>query len=303
MKQPPPHSSPLQGEEDRAAIPPSPCKGDGWGGGQFFSSRTFVFIVVAIFLGPLGNALAASGRQPAPPGSFKGSPPEYTRFSAAELQRGFLALAFGSDLRIGARPRGIRRFDHPIRAAVIGGGSVDRAAAMQRILDEYAGKAPNLNLSIVADTRPADVEVRLIDEKDFKSALRAAFGVKVTKTFVARTDPQCMTSVKSSADGEIVRTVSFIIVDKGDDVFLDCAYHELLHAFGLSNHDQRNPWTTLNQKRMVGYLSVYDRALLTLLYDPRITPGMTAAQARALLPRVIGDLGLAEPARGRKQGR
>ena len=92
-----------------------------------------------------------------------------------------------------------------------------------------------------------------------------------------------------------MRSVSFIIVDKGDDVFLDCAYHELLHAFGLSNHDQRNPWTTLNQKRMVGYLSVYDRALLTLLYDPRIKPGMTAAQARAMLPGVIDDLGLAAP--------
>ena len=142
---------------------------------------------------------------------------------------------------------------------------------------------------------PADAEVRLIDEKNFKSALRTAFGVQVTKTFVARTDPQCMTSVKSTAEGDIVRSVSFIIVDKGADVFLDCAYHELLHAFGLSNHDQRNPWTTLNQKRVLGYLSVYDRALLTLLYDPRMTPGMTADRARAVLPRVIEDLGLAAP--------
>jgi hypothetical protein len=89
--------------------------------------------------------------------------------------------------------------------------------------------------------------------------------------------------------------VSFIIVDKGDDVFLDCAYHELLHAFGLSNHDQHNPWTTLNQKRMVGYLTDYDRSLLTLLYDPRIKPGMTVRQARAVLPRVIVELGLASP--------
>ncbi len=115
--------------------------------------------------------------------------------------------------------------------------------------------------------------MRLIDEKDFQSALQAAFGAKIARTFVTRTDPQCMTSVKSTADGKIVHSVSFIIVDKGDDVFLDCAYHELLHAFGLSNHDQHNPWTTLNQKRMVGYLSVYDRSLLTLLYDPRIRPG------------------------------
>ena len=237
-------------------------------------------------------ALAASGRQPAPPGSFEGAPPQYTQFSTAELMRGFLALSFGSDLRIGARPRGIRRFDHPIRAAVIAGGSVDRAAAMRSVLDEYAQKVPNLRLTIVA-AEPADIEVRLIDERNFASALRMAFGAKVARTFIARTDPQCMTSVKSSANGGILRSVSFIIVDKGDDVFFDCAYHELLHAFGLSNHDQRNPWTTLNQKRMVGYLTVYDRALLTLLYDPHIRPGMTARQARARLPGLIHDLGLA----------
>ena len=242
-------------------------------------------------------ALAASGKQPAPPGSFEGAPPQYTRFSTAELMRGFLSLSFGSDLRIGARPRGIRRFDHPIRAAVIAGGSIDRAAAMRRVLEEYAAKVPNLQLSIAADTVGADIEVRLIDEKNFKSALQAAFGAKITKTFVARTDPQCMTSVKSNANGGILRSVSFIIVDKGDDVFFDCAYHELLHAFGLSNHDQRNRWTTLNQKRMVGYLTVYDRDLLTLLYDPHVTPGMTVGQARTELPRLIADLGLATPPR------
>ena len=239
-------------------------------------------------------ALGASGKQSAPPGSPKGTPPEYTHFTTKELSRGFLALAFGSDLRIGARPRGIRRFDYAIRARVIAGGSVDRTTAMTHVIEEYGRAVPNLHLS-VASAAPAEIELRLIDEKDFQSALEAAFGAKVAKTFVARTDPQCMTSVKSTADGKIVHSVSFIIVDKGDDVFFDCAYHELLHAFGLSNHDQHNPWTTLNQKRMVGYLTAYDRSLLTLLYDPRIKPGMTVRQARAVLPRIIADLGLAAP--------
>jgi Protein of unknown function (DUF2927) len=248
--------------------------------------------VIVVVLSVATAALAASGKRPAPPGAFPGAPPEYTRFSTRELMRGFMALAFGSDLRIGARPRGIRRFDHPIQAEVISGGSVDRAAAMTRIIEEYARKVPTLQLSVV-DAPPADIEVRLIDEKDFKSALTAAFGAKVAREFIARTDPQCMTSVKSSTDGSILRSVSFVIVDKGNDVFLDCAYHELLHAFGLSNHDQDNPWTTLNQHRMVGYMSVYDRDLLTLLYDPRVTPGMTPRQARSVLPKVIADLHLA----------
>lgn len=265
--------------------------------------RTASLLLLAVLAVPHG-ALAASGREAAPEGASAGAPAQYTRFTAAELTRGFLALAFGSDLRIGAKPSGIRKFDHPVRVQIFPGGSVDRAAAMRRIVDDYARAVPNLRLSVVESGEP-DVELRLIDEKHFRSALVAAFGAKIARTFVQRTNPQCMTSVQSSGDGRIVRSVTFVIVDKGDDVFFDCAYHELLHAFGLSNHDQQNPFTTLNQRRMVGYLSVYDRALLTLLYDPRIAPGMTPARARAVLPGVIASLGLATqpPARPPAQKR
>src|SRR6476619_1891163 len=111
-------------------------------------------------------ALGASGKQSAPPGSFEGAPPQYTRFSVAELSRGFLALAFGSDLRIGARPLGIRRFDRPIRARVIGGGSVDRTIAMSRIIEEYAREVSALGLGFASSAGAPDIEVRLIDEKD-----------------------------------------------------------------------------------------------------------------------------------------
>jgi len=254
------------------------------------------FLVVAA---TANAALAASEKQPAPDGSFEGAPAQYTRFTAAELERGFLALAFGSDLRVGARPLGVRRFDHPIRVHVIAGGAVNRSVAMSRVIEDYAREVPGLHLSETPVASTADVELRLIDEKDFRSALQSVFGKKIARVFVARTDPQCMTSVKSNADGKIVRAVSFIIVDKGDDVFLDCAYHELLHAFGLSNHDQHNPWTTLNQKRMVGYLTVYDRSLLTLLYHPRLKPGMTRRQVHAVLVSAISELGLA-PSAGRR---
>ena len=253
--------------------------------------------ILAFFAHPAQPVHAASNRERPPQGSVAGAPPQYTRFTRAELTRGFMALAFGSDLRIGARPRGIRRFEHPIRARVYAGGSVDRVAEMLAVVEDYARAVPALNLSLAQGAQQADIDIRLIDEKDFRSALEEAFGAKVTREFVARTDPQCMTSVKSTADGDIVRSVSFIIVDKGDQVFFDCAYHELLHAFGLSNHDQRNPFTTLNQGRMVGYLTVYDRSLLRLLYDRRVTPGMSPAQVRALLPQVIKDLGLATSAR------
>jgi hypothetical protein len=253
-------------------------------------------LAIAVLCALAVPAWAASDRRNAPAGSFEGAPPEFTRFTEAELMRGFLALAFGADLRVGARPKGVRRFTRPAEVFVMAGGSVARGDQIQRIVEEYNAKVPALRLKMTSDRDAADVEVHLIDKKDFSSALENAFGRRTARAFVAKTNPQCMTSVKSQVDGEIVRAVSFVIVDQGDDVFFDCAYHELLHAFGLSNHDQRNPWTMLNQNRLVGYLSVYDRALLTMLYHPRVRPGMTAVQVRAVLPQVIRALNLTAPA-------
>lgn len=249
-----------------------------------------VFVAAFLLLTPV---LAASDKQPPPPGALKDAPPQYTRFTARELTRGFLALAFGSDLHVGARPQGIRRFDHPIRVAIIAGGSVDRVGAMRRVVEDYARQVASLQLGVAPANEPADVEVRLIDQRAFKPALMSAFGAQVTDALYARLTPQCITKVESNTAGQILRAVSFVIVDKGETAFRDCAYHELLHAFGLANHDQRNPWTTLNQRRVVGYLTVYDRALLAILYERRIRPGMDVDATRATLPDVVRDLGLA----------
>jgi hypothetical protein len=235
---------------------------------------------------------AASDKQPAPAGSPPDAPPQFTKFTANELKRGFLALAFGSDLRLGAKPRGIRRFTDDVHVLVTSTGSVDRTAAIERIVAEYGTVVPQLNVAMTRNEDDADIVIHLIDEKNFAAALIDAFGEDTARAFVRKTDPQCMTSVKSRGDGAIVRATSFVIVDKGDRVFFDCAYHEMLHAFGLSNHDQDNPWTTLNQTRIVGYLSVYDRAMLTLLYDRQIKPGMSRNEVSHLLPRLIGQLGL-----------
>jgi hypothetical protein len=236
---------------------------------------------------------AASDRQPAPPGAPPHAPPQFTRFTVNELKRGFLALAFGSDLRLGAKPRGIRRFDGDVRVFIASNGSVNRSAAMDKIVAEYAAVVPRLDVKTTGSENDADIVVHLIDEKNFETALVDAFGEKTARDFVRKTDPQCMTSVQSRSDGVIVRATSFVIVDKGDTIFLDCAYHEMLHAFGLSNHDQKNPWTTLNQTRIVGYLGVYDRAMLTLLYEPRIKPGMSRRDVTRLLPKLIGGLSFA----------
>jgi hypothetical protein len=235
-------------------------------------------------------ACAASGKRPAPPHAPAGAPAEFTVFTPQELTRGFLTLAFGSDLRLGSQLSRIHRFDKPVTVHVISTGSVDRTESYRGILEEFAREFPNLQLKLTDDAYSAGLVVRLIDERNFETALRAAFGETTAREFVRKTDAQCMTAVKSEAEGGIIRADTFLIVDQGDGVFFNCAYHEMLHALGLPNHDQRNPWTALNQDRLVGYLAAYDRALLRILYDPRIRSGMTRMQARQVASAIARDL-------------
>jgi len=248
-------------------------------------------ILVGVFaLSVAATAFGAAGRRAAPADAPADAPSEFTIFTDAELMRGFVALAFGSDMRVG-RTVGIRKFDRSISVRVAAGAG-PRAERYRRVIEELSSKVPALDAKVVTDTDEADVAVWLIDEKDFVPAMTSALGKKIAGAFVRKTDPQCMTQTRSAPDGTIEHANVFVIVDQGEDIFLNCAYHETLHALGLLNHADRNPWTILNQNRSVGYLTVYDRLMLTILYDPAVKHGMTKAELDAVLPGVIRKINI-----------
>jgi hypothetical protein len=45
-----------------------------------------------------------------------------------------------------------------------------------------------------------------------------------------------------------------------------------------------------NDNVSMGFFDVYDQYILNILYDPRIKPGMTVAEVRAMLPDVLADV-------------
>jgi len=251
----------------------------------------------ALLAALIGGANAASNPRPAPAGAPPGAPGEYTRFTPGELQRGFMAVAFGSTYHIG-RPIGIHRHEEGARVYITSTSRRDRRQEYREVLERNFTTVPHLALSVVDREEDANIVVYLLDEAKFERVLADVVGGEIARRFIRRADPQCVTRTRSFEDGTMGRADVFIIADQGDEIFLDCAFHETLHAFGLGSHDDTNPWTTLNQERTVGYLSVYDRALLTLLYDPRLKPGMSRPEVRAILPGVIRDL----CARGRQTG-
>jgi hypothetical protein len=236
-------------------------------------------------------AMAASNLRPPPVGAPSSAPREYTRFDEQELTMGFMRLAFGSDMqRLGGGEDRIHRFDHRVRFHISNTGRVDRSEMYRHVLDDFVLRVPRIDAAVVDAATPPDVIVRLVDGKDLMPTLAAALGTSTASSFINQTHPRCTTRSRTDQNGLILRADIFIVVDQGNAAFLDCAYHETLHAFGLMNHADDIPWTTLNQNRSVGYLSVYDRAMLQMLYDPKLQPGMTRSEVQVALPAVIRGL-------------
>lgn len=78
-----------------------------------------------------------------------------------------------------------------------------------------------------------------------------------------------------------------------------CVQEEMAQAMGLPNdYDGARP-SLFNDSLEFAFLTRHDEVLLRMLYDRRLWPGMTAAEARPILPAVAADamrsLGL-EPA-------
>lgn len=229
-------------------------------------------------------------RRQAPLNALPGAPAEFVRFTQAELSRGFLALAFGSDMRMGDKSQRIRRFVRPIRFFIAHRGSVDRKAEHRAVVEEFVRRVPQLAIVFADNSEAADVVVHLVDERQLVPAMTEAVGRQAARKFAAKADPQCVTRMQSGRDGVILHVDSFLVVDQGDEVFRNCAYHEMLHVFGLMSHADDNRWTALNQRRSVGYLSVYDRSMLALLYDDELRPGMNRKQVKRILPHLIRNL-------------
>ena len=212
---------------------------------------------------------------------------ERKTFTDAEIARGFFATAFGAEMRIAGRVDGIRKYDKPVRVYVDNQARPDRSAQFAEIVADIKSHVEHLDIATVTERKDANVIVRLLNERDFYPALRAAFGRDRLRSIRTSLDPQCLSGFRKDAELRIVQSDVFLVADASDFIFYDCAYEELLQSLGPINDTEKIPWTMFNDKVSMGFFDVYDQYILNILYHPRVRPGMTRAQVRALLPEIM----------------
>lgn len=69
-----------------------------------------------------------------------------------------------------------------------------------------------------------------------------------------------------------------------------CIEEELAQSMGLPNDDPRVRPSIFNDDNEFAYLTRHDLALLRILYDSRLSAGMTEAEAMEIVPAIIDDI-------------
>ena len=210
-------------------------------------------------------------------------------FTDEEIVDGFMKTAFGAEYHLAGRVDRIRKYAMPVRVFA-DGANRERKAQLARVVADIGARIQHLDIAMVDTSEAANIEVRLVRDRDLYRTIEKLYGVERAREIRTSLDPQCLSGFRKNDDFEIEHSDVILTVDVSDFTFLDCAYEELLQALGPINDTGSVPWTMFNDQVSMGFFDVYDQYILNLLYDPRITPGMTVEEVKVALPEALTDV-------------
>jgi Protein of unknown function (DUF2927) len=213
---------------------------------------------------------------------------EKKSFTDAEIIEGFFKTSFGAEFQLAGRVDRIRKYDGPVRVFA-DGNHADRRAQLAKVIADIGQRVQHLDIAMAGKAEDANITVQLVRDRDLYRTIARDYGGERAREIKTSLDPQCLSGFRKNENYEITHSDVILTVDNSDFVFFDCAYEELLQALGPINDTSSVPWTMFNDKVSMGYFDVYDQYILNLLYDPRIKPGMSVEEVKAVLPAALAD--------------
>lgn len=133
-------------------------------------------------------------------------------------------------------------------------------------------------------TRPRAV-VFLVDRADYREVIRRTLPKGHDTRFLERQD--CSAVVGGPDPYRLGQAMIYLVADEGDEKFHHCLVEEITQSLGPVNDDRSLTDSIYNDYNAVQGFQRFDWFILNMLYDERIRPGMTRAEARRVLPAAI----------------
>jgi len=232
-----------------------------------------------------------------------------TPYDADDLARNFEAIAFYSEypdhaVSIGSRQTDgqLSRWVGPVRIQTEFGPTVLPATRTQDAaqVESYAARLARLTehpISVVP--RKGNFHVFFAGKDD------GAYVVSRLKQLIpnisqdsldlvanprANFDCFVFASATNSAPHKYLRAVTLIRAELPDLVRRSCIHEEIAQGLGLSNDSPAARPSIFNDDDEFALLTSHDEKLLTMLYDPRLKPGVSVDQARPVVRIIAREL-------------
>lgn len=227
---------------------------------------------------------------------------------AETLTRNFIAIALhdeysrdGANMVSDHRPAPLRRWSDPVRLRLHFGASTD--VATQRALRvEVADYAARLAAAARHPVQTTDgngnILVLFVNEDE-----RRNIGPVVQQNLpgIPANDVQILRDLDSrnyctafayskGASAAYSNAVVLIRSELPQLLQSSCIHEELAQAMGLTNDDPDARPSIFNDDEEFALLTRHDELLLQILYDPRLRPGMTEAEAAPIVRQIAAEL-------------
>lgn len=225
-------------------------------------------------------------------------------FDERRLSETFMSVAFareftdaGASLVRREEASILHRWEKPVRIEPIFGASVgaqarvDDTATLRRFADRLA-KATGHPVSLVE--RGGNFRVLIVSEEERRIAgptlQRLIPSIREREIDVIenldRASYCLVVAEDANNDGVITQAVAVIRTELPLLLRLSCFHEELAQGMGLANDSPRARPSIFNDDDEFGRLTTMDERMLSMLYDPRLTPGMDATTARPIVAQL-----------------
>ncbi len=211
-----------------------------------------------------------------------------TPYTDEELVDGFLFTVFGAE--VGDAPGDVeaanvvKKFVGPVSYHILGVTEGPWATTVRAFLASLTASIEGLTLAEAPTPGAAEVVVHLVERVDYVATIRERVWAGVDTHFLE--DNACSAVIAARRTG-IERAFIFLVVDEGFVPFAHCMVEEIAQSLGPANDSDALPASIFNDASSVNVFGVFDWFILTMLYDARIEPGMSAGEVEPLLPAVI----------------
>ncbi|KMW58468.1 Tellurite resistance protein (telA) [Candidatus Rhodobacter oscarellae] len=206
----------------------------------------------------------------------------------------------GRMVRSGKSTR-LHRWAQPIRMQIVFGDSVPLAkrARDRREIYAFARRMTRLTgLPVTVGAPDPNFFVFIVNEDE-----RQVLGPKLreispdvdsaavdTVQDMRRSTLCLVFAVDGGENGIYSRAAAVIRAEHPDLLRLSCIHEEIAQGLGLPNDSPLARPSVFNDDEEFGLLTTHDEYLLRMLYDPRMRPGMTEAEARPIAEQIALEL-------------